>query len=181
MSFGDFDALANKQAANRVFDSVDTPDQLLAVLDQRSVFSHLVFGHVNPRELSHHRQSSQLERVVFVRLAFDVLPLPGRIVGAADKRLETQLLAQVADPTAGPTGFHHDQVNLVILEDRREIVPCRRHRLKSIFLRFGIEKAAHRVEFSEVDCENVHHVVSVVWGVNVTRCYVSLDRSQHKN
>ena len=64
-------------------------------------------------ELPHHRQASQLEGVVFVGLAFDVLPPPGFFVGAADERLESQFLAQVADPTAGATGFHHHQVDLV--------------------------------------------------------------------
>ena len=136
---------------------------------------------MDPSELSHHCQSRQFERVVFVRLAFDVLPLPGRVVGAADKRLETQFLAQVADPAAGPTRFHHDQVNLVILEDGREIVPCRRHCLKTIFLRFGLVKAAHRIEFSKVNCENLHHVSPWFGVVNVARYYVSLNRSQFKN
>ncbi len=134
LPFRYLDALANKQAADRAFDFDDTTNELLAVFDQRSVFSHLVLWHVNPSELSHYRQSRQFERVVFVRLAFDVLSLPGRVVGAADKRLETQFLAQVANPPAGTTRFHYDQVNLVILKDGREIHPCRRHCLKTIFL-----------------------------------------------
>ncbi len=35
-----FDAAANKQTANRVLDLVDTPNELLAILDERAVFSY---------------------------------------------------------------------------------------------------------------------------------------------
>ena len=164
LAFVNLDAAANKQTANRVLDLGDSPNEFLAVLDERAVFSHGVTRYVDRRELPHHRHSGQLERVVLVRLAFDVLPPPGLVVRAADQRLEPKFLAQVVDPSARPTRFHHDKVDCVALEDCREILPRRRRRLKLILLRVGFVKAAHRVEFPKVDCENVHGKAPWFWG-----------------
>ena len=61
LAFVNFDATAGKQTANRVFDLVDPSDELLAILDERAMFSHLLFRHMDRRELPHHRHSSQFE------------------------------------------------------------------------------------------------------------------------
>ncbi|KKK83074.1 hypothetical protein LCGC14_2797020, partial [marine sediment metagenome] len=152
------------QTANRVLDLVGMPNKFLAVLDERAVFSHGVTRYMDRGKLPHHRHSGQLERVVLVRLAFDVLPPPGFVVRAAEQRLEPQFQAEVVDPSARPAGFHHNQIDLVVFEDCREILPRRRRRLKSILLRVGFVKAAHRVEFPKVDCENVHDQAPWFWG-----------------
>ena len=102
-------------------------------------------------ELPHHCQASQLQGVVFVGLAFRVLPPPSFFVGATDECFDLVFLAQVADPTAGPTGFHDHQVDLVVGQHGGQVASVRRDRLKPILMCLGVEKAAHRVELAEVD------------------------------
>ena len=94
MFLHNLDALANEQTSDRILDRSDAFDKFLAILDQGAMFSHFVLGNVNLRKQSQHCQTCQLERVVLVRLAFDILPQPGFVVRAANYRFEPQLLAQ---------------------------------------------------------------------------------------
>ena len=65
-------------------------------------------------------------------------------------------LTQIVDPATRSTGFHDDHIDLVVLKDCRQVASCRCRRLEAMFLCVRIKKAAHRVELTEVDCENVH-------------------------
>ena len=56
-------------------------------------------------------QASQFEGIVLVVLAFDIPPSPNFLERSADQRRQPQFSAQVIDPTAAATGFHHHQVN----------------------------------------------------------------------
>ena len=164
------------QTANRVLDLVDTPNEFLAVLDERAVFSHSVTRYMDRGELPHHRHSGQLERVVLVRLAFDVLPPPGFVVRAADQRLEPQFPAQVVDPSARPAGFHHNQINLVVLEDCRVVATAWNRCLcvsvsKEQHIELHFPRSIARMYIIRLRGSGV---------VSVTRCNVSLERSQLK-
>ena len=53
-------------------------------------------------QLIYRSQSSQLDGVVLVGLAFDIFEHPSIFVGAADDDLQVQVNTRVTDPTAGP-------------------------------------------------------------------------------
>jgi hypothetical protein len=57
--------------------------------------------------------------------------------------------------------LHDDQIDPVVFQDRPHVPPRRGRRPEQVFLRLGVEKAAHRVEFSEVNGENVHGVAQL--------------------
>ena len=84
--------------------------ECLAVLDQSALFADLRLGNMNAFQVTHHGHAGQPQGVVFIGLAFDVLPLPGFFVGAADERLDLQFTANIIDPAAGSTGFHHHEL-----------------------------------------------------------------------
>jgi hypothetical protein len=170
VAFVDRDAVIDEPSANGVFHLVDAIVERLAILDQRAKLAMSFRGHVNGLQLVHGSHASQLERIVFVGLAFDVAPLPGIFVGGTNKCLQAMADGQVIDPARGAASLHDDQIDLAFLEDSREIVSigsrCEEFSLAS----FCIEKAAHRIELTEVKSENLH-VLSVleVWGgTNVT-------------
>ncbi|MFO0944228.1 MAG: hypothetical protein U0930_26260 [Pirellulales bacterium] len=77
---------------------------------------------------------------------------------------------QVIDPARRAASFHDDQIDLAFLEDSREIVPVGSRGEEFSFAGFGVEKAAHRIEFTEVKSENFHVLSGLaVWGgMNVT-------------
>ncbi len=120
------------------------------------MLSHLVAWNMDWLELPHHRQTGKFQGVVFLGLAFDIGPAPGFFVGTADQRGELELLAQIGDPAAGAAGFHDDQVDRVVLEHSGQVAAGGGHQLKPGFLGIGVEKAAHRVELAQIDCENNH-------------------------
>ena len=160
----DLETTVGKQGSDGVLDAIDSSVECLAILDQSSMLAYLVRGHMDRFEVPHHRQSSQLDGVVFVGLAFDVLPSPGLFIGAADQRLQAEFLAQVTDPAAGATGLHHYQVDLVVPKDGRQIGPRRGRIPEPVLLSLAIEETAHRVEFAQIDCKNDHIPISVVLG-----------------
>ncbi len=59
---------------------------------------------------------ASLSASVFVGLTFDVTPFPGVLVGRADECSEAMRDGKIVDPTRGPTGFHDDQIDFVVLE-----------------------------------------------------------------
>ncbi len=66
---------------------------------------------------------SQLESIILVGLAFDVGPFPGIFVGRTDERLETVAHGQIVDPARRTAGFHDDEVDFVLFEDRLQVIP----------------------------------------------------------
>ena len=94
--------------------------------------------------------------VVLVCLAFDVRPLPGIFVGRADECFEPQADCQVVDPARRTTGFHDDEVNFVFLKDCGEVLSVSGSIKEFMFTSFRVEKAAHGIEFTEVQSENFH-------------------------
>ena len=110
----DLEAPVGEQRADGVLDPVDPLVERFAILDQRALFADFGFGDVDTFEVTHHGHPGQPKRVVLVGFAFDVLPLPGFFVGAADQSLESQFVAGIADPAARSTGFHHDQIELAL-------------------------------------------------------------------
>ncbi len=60
----------------------------------------------------------------------------------------------------------------MLLEDRREVVSIGGRVEKRVFSSFGVEKAAHGIEFTKIESENFHGCcVLRVWGWKfVTDC-----------
>lgn len=86
--------------------------------------------------------------------------MSGCFVGRTDERLELQCLSEVVDPTGGPAGLHDDPVGFVAFEDGADRSLLLRDAAEFGFTRFGVENAAGRVEFADVQCENPHCVYS---------------------
>ena len=63
---------------------------------------------------------------------------------------------QVMDPTRGAARLHDDQIKLVVLEDRREIIAVCGGGQEFVFSGFGVKKAAHGIELAKIECENFH-------------------------
>jgi len=73
------------------------------------------------------------------------------------------------------------QIDLSGFENKRQVLPRRRRVPEGILLRFRVKHAVHRIEFSQVDCENEHYVslrgfgVEFVASVKVTRARPPLE------
>jgi hypothetical protein len=63
---------------------------------------------------------------------------------------------QVVDPSRRPARFHDDEIDLVLLEDGSEVIAVGGSVQKGVFPSFGVEKAAHGIELTEVESENFH-------------------------
>ena len=85
-------------------------------------------------QLIYRSQSSQLDGVVLVGLAFDIFEHPSIFVGTADDNLQAQVSTQVTDPTAGPASFHDNQVRLVGFKQCFKETTIGRERFKLLFL-----------------------------------------------
>ena len=113
-------------------------------------------------EFLHGNHAGELGRIIFIGFSFDVGPSPGFFVGGTDEGFQAQRLSQIVDPARGATGFHHDEVNFLAFEDSGELGRIGFRGEESVLASCGVEKAAHGVEFAEV--ENLHCVFrSRVW------------------
>ena len=116
-----------------------------------------MFGrrHVDGFELVHGDHASQLERVFIVGFSLDVGPSPGFFVGRADESFQAQRYRQIVDPSRWPTSLHHDQIDLFALENDGQVNRIGSGREKAVLASRSIKEAAHGVEFSEIQCENL--------------------------
>ena len=131
-----------------------------------------MFGqwHVDGFELVHGDHAIQLEPVVIVGFSLDAGPSPGFFVGIADESSQAQRYRQIVDPSRCPTSLHHDQIDLFALENDGQVNRIGSGREKAVLASRSIKEAAHGVEFSEIQCENLHGVYSSkVWWVILSR------------
>lgn len=63
-------------------------------------------------------------------------------------------VGQVVDPAGGAARFHNDEIDFVFLEEGVEVISFGGSVQKRVLSGFGVEKAAHGVEFSEIQSEN---------------------------
>lgn len=132
---------------------------------------------MNGFEFIHGSHASKFQRIVFVGLSFDVGPFPGVFVGGADECFEAKALSQIVDPAGRTAGLHDDQVDFVFFEDGGEIISFGGGIEKGVFASFRIEKAAHGIEFTEVESENSHGYCSLGLGSEIeTDIHVSASR-----
>lgn len=61
---------------------------------------------------------------------------------------------QVVDPAGGAARVHNDEIDFVFLEEGVEVISFGGSVQKRVLSGFGVEKAAHGVEFSEIQSEN---------------------------
>ena len=65
-------------------------------------------------------------------------------------------LGQIVDPAGRSAGFHDDEVDFVLLEDRIQVTPLGRRIEEGMFPSFSVKKTAHGIEFAEIKSENFH-------------------------
>ena len=156
--------LVDEPSTDGVLGFVDPSVESLAILDQGAKLTVLLGRRVYRFEFSHGGQTGKLQSVVFVGLAFDIGPPPGFFVGGADERGKPHRLSQIVDPARGSAGLHDDQVRLVVGKDRSEVLPPSGRGEEPSLAGPGVEKAAGRVEFAEVECENLHWISVLAFG-----------------
>ena len=104
-SLADGDALIGEDGSNRAFTTVDTIDDLLAILNEPPALSNWLAGNVRWNEFTEGSKTSKFDRIVFVCFTFDVLEQPGVFVSTTDNDRNLHLTAEIADPTTGTTSF----------------------------------------------------------------------------
>ena len=61
---------------------------------------------------------------------------------------------QVVDPAGGAARFHNDEIDFVFLEEGVEVISFGGSVQKRVLSGFGVEKAAHGIELTEIQSEN---------------------------
>lgn len=79
---------------------------------------------------------------------------PSVFVGGADESFKAVADGQVVDPAGGAARVHNDEIDFVFLEEGVEVISFGGSVQKRVLSGFGVEKAAHGVEFSEIQSEN---------------------------
>ena len=105
----DGDALVGKDRADAVLAAIDATDKVLAIDAHATTLANFFERHMRRLQFINRSHSSQLDRVIFIGLAFDVLEQPSIFVGTAGDKLHAVFTAQVADPTARTAGLKHYQ------------------------------------------------------------------------
>ena len=129
----DGDTMINEPRTDSTLDLIDAAIEHFPILDQRAKFAVRLRGHVNRFEFIHGRHPSQLECIVAVGLAFDIGPLPGFFVGRTHKGSESQRMSQITNPSRRTTGFHDDQIDLVIFEYHCQVMTVRSRIEEGVF------------------------------------------------
>jgi hypothetical protein len=96
------------------------------------------------------------------------------VVGGADESFQVVADGRVVDPVGGAARFHDDEVVFVFFEHGLKVVPIGGS-VQDEYLRFfGVEKAAHGIEVTDIQRENLHGTSFLwVWGwgfVTFLRC-----------
>ena len=61
---------------------------------------------------------------------------------------------QVVDPAGGAARVHNDEIDFVFLEEGVEVISFGGSVQKRVLSGFGVEKAAHGIELTEIQSEN---------------------------
>ncbi len=73
---------------------------------------------------------------------------------SSNECFESKADRKVIDPSGGSAGFHDNEIDFVFFEDSGEVIPIGCGVEKRVFPSFGVEKAAHGIELTEVESEN---------------------------
>ncbi len=65
-------------------------------------------------------------------------------------------LGQIVDPARRSAGFHDDEVDFVLREDRIQVPPLGSCIQECVFPSVRVKKAAHGIELAEIKSENFH-------------------------
>ena len=116
----------------------------------------------------HRRELRQLQRIILIRLAFDVLPSPGLVIWVGDLNIKFHRLAQISDPARRRADLDHHTIRGTLDE---QVVQCLwrgRDRGEGVRCRIRVIFTGDALEFSEVNGENLH-VGSPWWDVSFRR------------
>ena len=131
----------------------------MTIGNQRTPLARLRARQRDRRQLAKQRQLRQLQGVVAIGLALDVLPSPRLAVGVRDLDRHVQRLAKILHPARRGADFDHDTVRLQVHD---QVVHRRRRgpqRLESVIFGRSV-RAGHALELPQVDGENQRHVGS---------------------
>ena len=88
-------------------------------------------------------------------------------VGGADESFQALADGQVVDPAEGAACVHNEKVDFVVFEHGLKVVPIGGSVLKRVLAVFGLEKAAHGIEVTEIQRENFHCKSFLGFGVGI--------------
>ena len=100
--------------------------------------------------------SSQFESIVFIGFSFHIGPFPSIFIGGTNNRFVPGVLSEIADPARRSTGLHDDEIDFVFFEECSEELSLRGDIKEGVLSGFGVKEAAHGIEFSEIESENLH-------------------------
>jgi hypothetical protein len=88
-------------------------------------------------------------------------------VGGADESFQVVADGRVVDPVGGAACVHNEKVDFVVFEHGLKVVPIGGSVLKRVLAVFGVEKAAHGIEVTEIQRENFHCKSFLGFGVGI--------------
>jgi hypothetical protein len=122
-----------------------------------------------------HGHSRELERVVFVGLAFNLSPLPCFAARMSDQHLNAKFTSQIHDPTGEPTGFENQQRRFdgkqKLFERFRIGHDGFEYRNRRVILG---QQTGHGLEFSKIQSENCFHGRESPGSKELKRVYLNI-------
>ncbi len=95
-------------------------------------------------------------RPVFQAFSPESMAFPGVFVGGADECFVAKVHGEVVDPSGRAARFHDDEIAFVFFEERGKVVSIGWGIDELVFASFGVVKATHGIELTEVESENDH-------------------------
>lgn len=117
----------------------------------------------------------ELERVVFVGLAFNLSPLPCFAARMSDQHLNAKFTSQIHDPTREPTGFENQQRRFDVKQELFERFRIGHdgfeYRNRRVILG---QRTGHGLEFSKIQSENCFHGRESPGSKELKRVYLNI-------
>jgi hypothetical protein len=124
-----------------------------------TILTMFCYRNVDCWDLVEGGQFREFEGIIFVSLAFDIFPPPRFSTGIGDDNLVAEALAKVVYPPGNRTGFNHDLVGFSLIQQLLQCPPLGGDCLELTLVGCGVKGAGNRVEFTQVNGENLHAIL----------------------
>jgi len=115
--------LLQQRGTDAVLAARSLSDERVPLFNKSSPLAHLRRRHVHQVQLLERRQASQLEGVVLVGLALDVLPFPGVLCRVGHLDLDAHLTDEIMDPAGQRADLDDDPLGMNLLEQLSQVAP----------------------------------------------------------